>query len=94
MLARELELLLVEAGFDELGGGEPAVRAVRSVHVVVDAPALEEHPSFEECLKSWPFKNSSRSRPLNDSIQAFCHGDPGSMNAVLVPLNRHRSATA
>src|SRR3954466_1416658 len=27
-----------------------------------------------------PLSSSSRSRPLNDSIQAFCHGEPGSMN--------------
>ncbi len=32
--------------------------------------------------------SSSRSRPLNDSIQAFCHGEPGSMNSEPAPLNR------
>jgi hypothetical protein len=31
---------------------------------------------------------------LNDSIQAFCHGEPGSMNSEPVPLNRHQSFTA
>src|SRR5215203_1353874 len=40
------------------------------------------------------FSSSSRRRPLNDSIQAFCHGEPGSMNAVPTPLKRHQSATA
>ena len=36
--------------------------------------------------------SSSRSRPLKDSIQAFCQGEPGSMNIAPVPLNRHQSA--
>ena len=31
---------------------------------------------------------------MNDSIQAFCHGLPGSINRVCAPLNRHRSAIA
>ena len=29
-----------------------------------------------------PLRSSSRRRLLNDSIQAFCHGEPGSMNRV------------
>jgi len=31
------------------------------------------------------FKNSSRSRPLNDSIQAFCHGLPGQTLTPFAP---------
>jgi hypothetical protein len=38
--------------------------------------------------------NSSRRRLLNDSIQAFCHGEPGSMKIDPTALNRHQSATA
>src|ERR1035438_7303743 len=41
--------------------------------------------------KRQPLRYSSRSRPLNDSIQAFCQGDPGSMKAMSVSLNRHQS---
>ncbi len=44
--------------------------------------------------KSWPLRNSSRSRPLKDSIHAYHPGEPGSMNTLLVPLKRHQSATA
>jgi len=33
-------------------------------------------------------------RPLNDSIQAFCQGLPGSMKTVPVPVDRHQSLTA
>ena len=29
---------------------------------------------------------SSLNQPLNDSAKPFCHGDPGSMYAVLMPL--------
>ena len=38
----------VEPGLDELDRGEPAVRAVWPVDVVVDAPVLEEDLSFEQ----------------------------------------------
>jgi hypothetical protein len=38
--------------------------------------------------------SSSRRRPLNDSIHAFCHGEPGSMNSEAALLNRHQSLTA
>jgi hypothetical protein len=31
---------------------------------------------------------------LNDSIRAFCHGEPGSMNSEATPVNRHQSFTA
>ncbi len=41
-----------------------------------------------------PLRNSSRRRPLNDSIQAFCQGEPGSMKMVSVPTCRHQSPTA
>jgi hypothetical protein len=38
--------------------------------------------------------SSSRTRPLNDSTYAFCHGEPGSMNAVAVFENRQQSRSA
>lgn len=44
--------------------------------------------------KRHELSNSSRMRPLNDSIQAFCQGDPGSMNNDPVSFNRHQSLTA
>ena len=44
--------------------------------------------------KRHELRSSSRSRPLNDSIQAFCHGEPGSMKMLLASLNRHQSAMA
>ena len=44
--------------------------------------------------KCQPLRSSSRSRPLKLSIQAFCHGEPGSMKTVSTPLKRHQSATA
>ena len=40
------------------------------------------------------FNSSSRSLPLNDSIHAFCHGDPGSMKTVSTVVSLHQSATA
>jgi hypothetical protein len=40
--------------------------------------------------KRHELSSSSRSRPLNDSIQAFCHGEPGSMKSEPAPLNRHQ----
>jgi hypothetical protein len=44
--------------------------------------------------KTQPLSSSSRRRLLNDSIQAFCHGEPGSMKIEPTPLNRHQSASA
>ena len=31
---------------------------------------------------------------MNDSIQAFCQGEPGSMNTEPTPVSAHQSATA
>ena len=81
-------------GLGELGGGEVAVGAVGSVLVVVDAPVLDEHLGLEEVVERQPLRNSSRSRPLKDSIQAFCQGEPGSMKQEPTRLKRHQSATA
>jgi hypothetical protein len=39
--------------------------------------------------KRQALSKSSRSRPLNDSIQAFCHGEQGSMKTELKSLKRH-----
>ncbi len=36
--------------------------------------------------------SSSRSRPLNDSTQAFCRDEPGSMNSEPAPLNRRQDS--
>jgi hypothetical protein len=62
--------------------------------VVLDPPALQQDLRFEELSKSWPFTYSSRSLPLNRSIEAFCQELPGSMKTVPVPLDRHQSLTA
>ncbi|ORW71611.1 hypothetical protein AWC23_12575 [Mycobacterium saskatchewanense] len=37
--------------------------------------------------KRHELSSSSRRRPLNDSIQAFCHGESGSMKSEPAPLN-------
>jgi len=44
--------------------------------------------------KRHALSSSSRRRPLSDSTQAFCHGDPGSMKSEAALLNRHQSLTA
>ena len=44
----ECELLSVKPGLDELDRGEPAVRAVGPVDVVVDPPVLEEDLGLEQ----------------------------------------------
>jgi hypothetical protein len=44
--------------------------------------------------KRHELSSSSRSLPLNDSIQAFCHGEPGSTKSEPAPLNRHQSQPA
>ena len=67
---------------------------VYSVDVVVDPPVLDEHLGLEQAVEAQPLRSSSRSRRVNDSIQAFCHGERGSMKIELTPLNRHQSATA
>lgn len=81
-------------GLGEFGGGEVAVGAVGSVDVVVDAPVLDERLYFEEAVELPSVEHPSRSRLLNNSIQAFCHGEPRSMKMLPTPLNRHQSATA
>ena len=48
----ERELLLAEPGLDELDRGEPAVRAVRPVDVVVDAPVLEKHLGLKQGVEA------------------------------------------
>jgi len=48
----ECELLSVEPGLDELDWGEPAVRAVRPVDVVVDPPVLEENLGLEQGVEA------------------------------------------
>jgi hypothetical protein len=44
--------------------------------------------------KRHELSSSSRSLPLNGSIQAFSHGEPGSMKSEPALLNRHQSCTA
>ncbi len=39
-------------------------------------------------------RNSSRKRPLNDSENLFCHGEPGLMTAVSIRDCRHKSRIA
>ena len=43
--------MLVEPGLHELDRREPAMGAVRPVHVVVDPPVLEEDLSLEQGLE-------------------------------------------
>ncbi len=77
-------------GLSELTGSEIAMGAVGSVLVVVDPPVLDEHLGLEQAVELPAVEELvARSRPLNDSIQAFCHGEPGSMNTVPTSLNRH-----
>jgi len=42
---------LVEPSLDELDRGQPAMRAVGSVHVVVDPPVLDEDLCLEQGLE-------------------------------------------
>ena len=39
-------------------------------------------------------RDSSWKWSLKDSVNPFCQGEPGSMNAVLIPERRHRSRIA
>ena len=63
------------------------------VVVVAAHPSMITRASSSES-KRHELSSSSRSRPLNDSIQAFCHGEPGSMKSEAAPVNRHESLTA
>ena len=58
---------------------------VGSVVVVVAPPGLGEDPSLEEAVELGAVQELVGIRPLKLSIQAFCHGDPGSMKTVPVP---------
>jgi hypothetical protein len=62
------------------------VGGVGSVGVVVAAPVFDDHAASRSESKRHELSSSSRSRPLNDSIQAFCQGDPGSMKSEPVAL--------
>jgi hypothetical protein len=48
----ECELLSVKPGLDELDRAEPAVRAMRPVDVVVDAPVRQEHLGLEQGVEA------------------------------------------
>ena len=52
----ECELLSVKAGIDELDRGEPAVRAVRPVDVVVDPPVIEGDLGLEQRVEALPIQ--------------------------------------
>ena len=75
------ELSWVERGFHEFDRCEPAVCGERAVDAAADPPVLEEDLGLEDQSSRWLFKRSSRRRPLNDSIQEFCQGPSGSLNA-------------
>jgi hypothetical protein len=53
-----------------------------------------DHSWFEQAVVSPRVEEFVASRPLKLSIQAFCQGEPGSMNIAAVPLNLHRSSMA
>ena len=57
-------------------------------------PVLDDHSGLEEGVELRAVEQLVDGRPLNDSIQACGHGEPGLMNTVATPLNRHQSATA
>jgi hypothetical protein len=55
------------------------VGRIGAVDVVVDLPVLGEDLGFELGIELLvPIRCSSRMRPLNDAIQAFCQELPGS----------------
>jgi hypothetical protein len=70
------------------------VGGVGSVGVVVAAPVFEMTRASSSESKRHELSSSSRSLPLNGSIQAFSHGEPGSMKSEPALLNRHQSCTA
>ena len=92
---RGLGLVGLVPASGELGWGEVAVANVwgRLVLSSRRQSSVISRASSRES-KRHELRSSSRSRPSKLSIQAFCHGDPGSMNVVPVPLNRHQASTA
>jgi len=74
----------------ELGWGEVTVGRVGSVDVdSIRQSSMSTRASGR--LSKWrPLRNSSRKRPLKLSIQAFRHGEPGSMKIGAVPWKWHR----
>jgi integrase len=50
--------------------------------IILPPPALYEHLGFKERGEDFPFRISSLSFPLKDSIYPFSHGLPGSMKTV------------
>jgi hypothetical protein len=75
----ECALLSVELGLDELDRvSQPCALCGLLMLYAIRQSSKRTWASTRES-KRWPPTSSSRGRPLNDSIQAFCHGDPGSM---------------
>jgi hypothetical protein len=66
---------------------------VGSVLVVVNPPVLEKHMGFEKVVEL-PAVQELVAKPAVERLDPFCDGEPGSMNTVPTPLNRHQSATA
>jgi hypothetical protein len=62
--------------------------------VVLEVPVRDEDLGFGGLFKVQPLGSSSHRRPLNDSIQVFCRGAPGSLRVVSTPVERPHSATA
>ena len=69
------------------------IRSIRLV-CVVDPPVLMSTLASSRLSKRQALSSSSRSHPLNDSIQAFCHGEQGSMKTELKSFERHHFISA
>jgi hypothetical protein len=66
-------------GEGKFGRRPPPESRVWSGVVVVGAPPSEGNASLGQCVNNVSFNNSSRSRPLKNSMKAFCVGLPGAM---------------
>jgi hypothetical protein len=67
----------------EPGGRHHPERRVRSVRVVVAAPVLDEHRASARQENSSTDSSSSRTLEPKLSTYGFCHGEPGSMYALV-----------
>jgi hypothetical protein len=84
----------VEPLLDELDRADQAVSTVgryTSSAIGQSSVATLASTKLSSC---WAFRSSSRIVALNDSIQAFCQGEPRSIETVPAPVHEQQSATA
>ena len=62
--------------------------------VVVLPPAIDHDPRLGQAGELLDLQQLVADARVELSTYGFCHGEPGSMDAVLVPENQHRSHTA